>query len=173
MFQPCLLPLAAPHWSEGCHNQGESSAMGQRNDSDPELHLSAARAAIAGSYTGSTLWEVPISDGTWTATARTLIHTKRSHWPCKRASDEKGLPFLELRLEAYWRQPGPLSVASPHQPMHCHGPRACTGFSVAPLWVKGAGAGRGESTNLKGTELAQTQTSGLLLQQLGIRPLPQ
>ena len=43
---------------------------------------------------------------------------------------------------------------------------------TALLWGKGAGAGRRESTHLKGTELAWTWHPGLLLHQLGNWPWP-
>lgn len=75
---------------------------------------------------------------------------------------------MEFRLVAHWKQLGPPAMASLHQPIYCDEPRACIGFSVAPLPVKGTSIGRGESTNIKGTELGQTQISGLLLQQFGI-----
>lgn len=75
---------------------------------------------------------------------------------------------MEFRLVAHWKQFGPPSMASPHQSIYYDEPTACTGFSIVPLPVKGTGIGRGKSTNIKRTELAQTQISGLLLQQFGI-----
>ena len=48
-----LRHLPALHWSEGCHNQGESSAMGHWRDSNPGQCLSGAGVASAGAYTGS------------------------------------------------------------------------------------------------------------------------
>ena len=53
----------------------------------------------------------------------------------------------------------PTHAKRPHRP---HLPRG-----AAPHQCEGASARRGENTNLKGKEPAQTLLSGLLLQQLG------
>ena len=58
------------------------------------------------------------------------------------------------------------------QPTWARSPHGPPYFSIPPLWGKGPDAGWGETTCLKGTESAQAWTSGLLLQQLGIRPCP-
>ena len=75
---------------------------------------------------------------------------------CTRA--EQGQQLLVPAQIVYQRERGPLSAAYP----------ACR----PPFLQHLPGAGRGKSIHLKGIEPAWAQSSGLLLQQLGIRSHP-
>ena len=68
---PCLLRVAALHWSRGFHDEAESWDVGNRGASGPGRHLSGRAGAtlMEGTYIGSVSGEVLISDGGQTATA--------------------------------------------------------------------------------------------------------
>ena len=71
LHMPCLLRVAALHWSRGCHDEAKSWDVGSTGASGPGWHLGGTAGAMLmeGTYTGSTLGEVLISDGGQTATA--------------------------------------------------------------------------------------------------------
>lgn len=149
----------------------EKAQQWDTNNLDSGLHPSAVSVAIAVSYTGSTLGKVPISVSSWTI-AHTLIGLKRPKGPSKETQRSRAIVHgvqTSSTLEAAW--------TSIHgQPTSAHilwWAKSLYRLQSSPLPVKGTGIGRGESTNIKGTELAQTQISGLLLQQFGIWPCPQ
>ena len=68
---PCLLRVAALHWSRGCHDEEKSWDVGSTGASGPGWHLGGTAGAMLmeGTYTGSPLGDVLISDGGQTATA--------------------------------------------------------------------------------------------------------
>jgi len=52
---------------------------------------------------------------------------------------------MEFRLVAHWKQLGPPSMASPHQPTYCDEPRACIGFRVLLFQLKVLVLGEGRA----------------------------
>ena len=79
---PCLLHMDALHWSRGYHDEAESWDAESRGASGPGWHLDGTAGAMImeGTYTGSPLGEVLISDGGQTATADDPVHAQR---PCR------------------------------------------------------------------------------------------
>ena len=71
LHMPCLLRVAALHWSRGCHDEAKSWDVGSTGASGPGWHLGGTAGAMLmeGTYTGSPLGDVLISDGGQTATA--------------------------------------------------------------------------------------------------------
>ena len=70
LHTPCLLRVVALHCSRGCHDEAGSWDVESRGASGPGRHLGGTAGAMLmeGTYTGSTLGEVLISDGGQTAT---------------------------------------------------------------------------------------------------------
>ena len=67
---PCLLRVAALHWSRGFHDEAESWDVGNRGASGPGRHA-VGRAGVMlmeGTYIVSASGEVLISEGGQTAT---------------------------------------------------------------------------------------------------------
>ena len=80
---PCLLRVAALHWSRGCPDEAENWNVGSRGASGPGRHLGGtARATLMeGTYTGNPTGEVLISDGGQTARADDPVRAQSPYRP--------------------------------------------------------------------------------------------
>ena len=180
MLKPCFLQLQLPTGPRAAVTRNRTWTA--KGDLVLKWCLGGVAVAIVGAYLRSASEAAQNSSDTWLVAAHATIHGESSHRPrlscstghqgggIRREKDKEDsdpqLPVSRVRGAIADSCTGSRSEMAQMSLWGRHEPRTHTGppcLSTAPLWNKGSGTYRSESTCLTGTGPAQAWISGLLL----------